>query len=133
VIWFVFRVLILPIAVVGTSMSPTYLDGETHLVNRWPYSRHPPKRTDVVAVRIDPATIYLKRIIGLPGETLSVRQGRFYINGKSLDEPYAYAKTRLRHWDVTLRPDEYFVIGDNRPVTVFGVIQRSQIVGRLVW
>ncbi len=133
VILFVFRVLLLPIAVVGTSMTPTYMDGDSNFVNRWPYSLHAPQRRDVVAVRVNPKTLYLKRIMGLPGETVSVRAGRLYINGKRLEEPYAYSRVGLRFGEVKLGPNEYFIIGDNRPVTVLGVIKRDQIVGKVVF
>jgi signal peptidase I len=147
--WFIavvllFDLLLVPMTVVGTSMEPTYQDREVNFINRWPYSSHPPNRGDVVAIQISPNVMYLKRIVGLPGETVSIRGGRLGINGQGLDETYVRSliptprRRRFIPLNVDLpgyhlKSDEYFVIGDNRAVTVFGTIKGSQIVGKAVF
>jgi signal peptidase I len=133
VVMLVFHILLVPMIVVGNSMRPTYADGEVNFVNRWPYSARPPQRGDVVSIQVAPGVLYLKRIIGLPNERVAVRRGRLFINGRALVEPYTRSRMRVRAADWTLGPDEYFAIGDNRPITVYGVIGRSQIYGRAVF
>jgi len=138
-----FNVLLVPITVVGTSMEPTYENGESNFINRWPYSLHPPRRGDVVAIQVAPKVLFLKRIVGLPGEKVSVDRGRLIINGRRLVEPYAFSWIPGRRGrrivpltlleGLKLEPNEFFVIGDNRPATVFGRIRGSQIVGKTVF
>ena len=137
-----FNVLLVPMTVVGISMEPTYENGESNFINRWPYSLHPPRRGDVVAIQVAPKVLFLKRIVGLPGETVTVKRGRLRINGQRLVEPYAFSWIPGR-WgrrlvplsleDFTLQPDEFFVIGDNRAVSVFGKVRGTQIVGKAVF
>jgi signal peptidase I len=151
----VFGFLLLPIRVEGISMLPTYQDRSVNFVNRLAYLRHEPQRGDVVSIRFlrtetnapaafhqssdwlnKPHVMLLKRIIGLPGETVAFANGRVLINGDVLDEPY---EKGLCDWNcppVKLGPDEFFVVGDNRTMPweghVFGAAQRSQIVGRIL-
>jgi len=140
------RILFVHVEVFGISMLPTYDDQSTHWVNRLAYVLHEPQRGDVVAIGergnddarllFSPHVMYLKRIIGLPGETVAFENGRVLINGKILDEPY---EKFICYWDrapVTLGADEYFVVGDNRTMPqedhTFGVCKRYQIVGKIV-
>src|SRR5688572_7135400 len=69
-----FHHLLVPIQIVGSSMAPTYHSGGLNLVNRWSYSKHPPLRGDVVALRADDELL-LKRIVALPGETIAIVNG----------------------------------------------------------
>jgi signal peptidase I len=137
--WFV----LLPIRVEGISMLPTYQNGSVNFVNRLAYLRHDPKRGDVVGIRLSdpgltrPSLLYLKRIIGLPGETVAFVDGQVLINGQVLDEPYI--KEKDCDWAlpaVTLGPDQYFVVGDNRSMPaeyhIFGKVERDHIVGKAV-
>ena len=137
--WFV----LLPIRVEGISMLPAYQNGSVNFVNRLAYLRHDPKRGDVVGIRLSdpsirrPSLMYLKRIVGLPGETVAFVDGTVLINGQSLAEPYE--KNHDCVWDlppVKLGPDQYFVVGDNRSMPpeyhVFGKVGRDHIVGRAV-
>ena len=79
--------------------------------------------------------MYLKRIIGLPGETVEIRHGVVHVNGEVLAEPYLQLRGQ---WDLknqSLSADEYFVVGDNREVPMhhhtFGRVKRRRIVGRM--
>src|SRR5262245_52587413 len=74
----------------STSMLPTLPEGSIHVFNRLAYNaNHPPQRGDIVAVRTSGETIlYVKRIIGLPGESIEIRSGTVVVNNQALDEPY---------------------------------------------
>lgn len=134
----IFRWILLPIRAEGISMLPTYESGSLHLVNRVAYSREKPVRGDVVGIKLaGPHVLYVKRIIGLPGERISIAQGQVYIDGAPLEEPYVRNR---RPWDVpevTMTSREYFVIGDNRGMRAadhdFGRVDVSRIVGRVVF
>jgi signal peptidase I len=144
-----FKCLLVPIKVVGISMVPTYDDGAVNFVNKWSYVRTSPKRGDVVAVRGETGearrmmpsgasrngpgeVLYLKRIVGLPGETVALVDGRIQINGRPLHEPYARSLVPFERV-ITLKPDQYFVIGDNRQVTILGTISGEDILGKVVF
>jgi signal peptidase I len=132
-----FKFLFIPIQVVGTSMAPTYRDGSYKLVNRLAYRKRPPKRGDVVAISL-PGTrvLEVKRIIGLPGERISVRSpdGVVMINGEPLEEPYLKRKGPwARVDDRQLRENEYYVVGDNRRISEHDAVQMERIVGKVVF
>src|SRR5215472_9579783 len=116
----VFRFVLLPVRVEGISMLPTCRNGSVNFVNRLAYLRHGPHRGDVVGIRLSdpsvmwPSLMYLKRVIGLPGESVAFVNGAVYIDGHELTEPYEKFDC---DWDlppVKLGPSEYFVVGDNR-------------------
>ncbi len=134
-----FGFVLLPMRIRGDSMFPTYRDGGINFVNRLAYVRRKPQRGDVVAIQ--PAAgrhiMYLKRVIGLPGETIAIVQGVVQIDGEPLDEPYVKAR---EPWTVAARAlaaEDYFVIGDNRGMDershLFGAVQASNIVGKVLW
>jgi signal peptidase I len=140
----VFKCLLLPVRVEGISMTPTYADGAIHFVNRLAYLRREPRRGDVVGIRLTPPNgwsaphiMYLKRIIGLPGETISFADGRVLVNGRILDEPYEKGPSNWNTDAVTLGADECFVVGDNRSMAKedheFGRAERNRIVGKALW
>jgi signal peptidase I len=134
----IFRWVLIPIRAEGISMEPTYRSGSLNLVNRLAYQQGKPARGDVIAIKLaGPHVLYVKRIIGLPGEHLSITQGQVYINGAPLEEPYVRNR---RPWDrpeVTLTAREYFVIGDNRGMRAedhdFGRVDSSRILGKVVF
>lgn len=123
--------------VVGDSMLPNFFTGEHVIVNRFAYYFGGPARGDVI-VMIDPrdhSLNFIKRMIGLPGETVQIKEGRVYVNGTLLDEPYIHEFCAVNcdgEWK--LKSDEYFVLGDNRPVSfdshILGPVQRNLIVGQ---
>jgi len=151
----VFKFVLLPIRVEGISMLPTYQDHSVNFVNRLAYLRHEPRRGDVVSIRFDreetntltgtppagdwlktPHVMLLKRIIGLPGETVAFDHGHVLINGEVLDEPYEKTPCNWDRPPVKVGPGEYFVVGDNRTMPweghMFGRAQRSQIIGKVL-
>ena len=133
----VFKFILLPIRVTGGSMLPTYRDGGVNLVNRFAYLWHEPRRGDVVAIRLaGPSVMFMKRIIGLPGETVAFVAGHVVINDIVLDEPYVKFPCNWEREPQTLGPDEFFVVGDNRRMPKqlheFGAARRQRIVGKVL-
>src|SRR5688572_23178001 len=107
--------LLTPIRVRGISMEPTYQDSTVHLINRIVYRVRAPRRGDVVAIRLaGPNVLYVKRIIGLPSERVSIVDGVVEINGAPLAEPYVRDRQPWNYEEVTVGPREYSVIGANR-------------------
>lgn len=135
--FFLFRFVLLAVKVDGISMQPTYQNRSVNLVNRWAYLWHEPRRGDVVAIRYAGFHLMLmKRIIGLPGETVAFSDGTVLINGQPLDEPY---EKHPGNWTLppkTLGPDEYYIVGDNRTMPwrdhTFGIVERFRIVGKVL-
>jgi signal peptidase I len=123
----------------GDSMEPTFSSGHYLLVSRLAYRLGRPSRGDVVVVRADwgPASEYLKRVVGLPGERVRYEDGRLFINGVALAEPYLGDVPRpegdaAQEW--CLEGDEYLVFGDNRPMSAdsrrYGPVLGDALVGR---
>lgn len=134
----VFKYLLLPVRIAGRSMAPTYRSGGINLVNRWAYLRVAPKRGDVVAVRMaGPSVMLLKRIVGLPGETVAIRQGMVHIDGRPLDEPYVKLAGDWNVNEFRLGAGDYFLVGDNRSMNqqehTFGVAPRGRIAGKVLF
>jgi len=138
-----FKLVLLPVRVEGISMTPAYADHSVNFVNRLSYLWHDPRRGDVVGIRLTPRQglsapriMFLKRVVGLPGEVISFVYGRVRVNDQPLDEPYEKGSCDWNRAPVTLGPDEYFVVGDNRSMPKedheFGKTQRSRIVGKAV-
>ena len=117
--WFVAQ----PFIVRGASMEPTFENGEYLIVDQLSYRFENPKRGDVIIMRYpkDPSTFFIKRIIGLPGETVEFIGNRILIQrgagteALALDQAFLDPKrTREEYGTYALGPDEYFVLGDNR-------------------
>jgi len=130
-----FRVLFIPIKVTGSSMEPTYHNGRINFINRSAYFRHGPNRGDVVAIQTEDSRFpILKRVLGLPGENIVLRNGRVAVNGEFLEEPYVRGVGAARETKMTsLNEDQYFVIGDNREVTAYGKVTREQIKWKVLF
>ncbi len=124
----------------GDSMYDTLEDGDNLIVDKLSYRFHEIERFDVIVFRFQGSNVhYIKRIIGLPGETVKIEDGTIYINGKVLDESYGYEKmidSGIAKDEITLGDDEYFVLGDNRNDSKdsrdpsVGKIPRSYIDGK---
>ncbi len=118
----------------GQSMEPNLHDGEYVLIDKVSYVLHPPQRGDVIVFLRPDEHDFIKRIIGVPGDTVEVRDGRVYVNGQALDEPYLNQPTRQNMAVVKVGPGHYFVLGDNRNNSSdsrsFGAISVQDIVGR---
>ncbi len=132
-----------PFIVSGASMYPTFQNEQYLVVDELSYRFESPQRGDVIVFRYpkDPSQFFIKRIIGLPGETVSITNEQIYIthNGQTekLSEPYIADSTgNGPDMSVTLGPDQYFVMGDNRPESsdsrIWGPVPRQNIVGRVI-
>jgi len=135
---FVLRAYVLwPIRVFGPSMMPTYRENQINVVNHLAYRWSEPRRGDVVAIRFSgPSVLLMKRVVGMPGETVAFESGRLLINGSELPEPYVKNPC---HWEMppqTLSANEYFVVGDNRIMLIedheFGRAARDRIIGKVL-
>jgi len=122
-------------------MTPTLQDGDRFILNRWSYFRSAPQRGDLVVVK-DPGhhDYAVKRIVGVPGETLFFKRGELLVNGKHLFEPYLPSGTQTYLPDsaeklVLTGQNQYFVLGDNRANSedsrFYGAVHRSQIIGAI--
>jgi len=131
---FLFKFVFIGIRVHGTSMEPTFHNDQIKFVYRLAYVRSPPQRGDVVAIRApELGAVLLKRVIALPGEHLSIRGGRIYINGKKLEEPYTQGLTNFRKPDYELEPNQYYLIGDNREISEQYYKYDYQILGKVIF
>jgi signal peptidase I len=130
-----------PVKVEGTSMAPLISDQERIFINKIVYRFEPISRGDVVVFwyPLDRSKSFIKRVIGLPGETVDIRQGRVYLNGDRLVETYVPP----RYFDasnfgpVRVPTGEYFVMGDHRDSSndsrVFGTVPAGYIYGKAVF
>ncbi|MCX7847518.1 MAG: signal peptidase I [bacterium] len=127
----------------GDSMVPTLIPGGRYFINHYIYHLREPRRGDLV-VFVHPLfkDLTVKRVIGVPGDVVEQRGGRFYVNGVLLEEPYVSAGTRegevsggYCRWQVPAH--RYFLMGDNRAVStdsrVFGTVAREDIKGLVMW
>lgn len=125
--------IITPVRVDGDSMKNTLKNGDILLL----YKLGSINRLDIIVLdeEKDNEKI-IKRVIGLPGETVAIKKGKIYINDKVIDDEYAYGETS-DYDKVTLEDDEYFILGDNRLISkdsrYFGPIKKSEIKGKIVF
>ncbi|WEG12155.1 signal peptidase I [Pullulanibacillus sp. KACC 23026] len=132
----------------GESMMPNLQNGNRLIVNKVDYHVTQPKRFDVIIFHATPTEDYVKRVIGLPGDTVEYKNDTLYINGKAIAEPYldAYKKKTSGNltWDFNLKKvtgktvvpkGKLFVMGDNRQNSVdsrvFGFVDESKVVGKV--
>src|SRR6185503_9931441 len=139
--------IIQPVKVEGTSMLPYLHDGERIFVNKLIYYdeyRWAPKvyRGDIVVFWFpdDPSKSYIKRVIGLPGDTVDVREGVVRVNGRDLVEHYLDPRLNLSHRSLSaiyVRPNYYFVMGDNRDNSsdsrIWGQVPKKYIYGKALF
>lgn len=125
--------IITPVRVDGDSMKNTLKNGDILLL----YKLRSIDRFDIIVLdeEKDNEKI-IKRVIGLPGETVAIKKGKIYINDKVIDDEYAYGETSDYN-KVTLKDDEYFILGDNRLISkdsrYFGPIKDNEIKGKIVF
>ena len=127
-----------PMQISGTSMTPTLHDDDKVLINVFHNLISKPQRFDVVVARHDDE-LWIKRVIGLPGETVEIIEGSVYINGEKLKEDYTATEINdvgIVSEKITLGGDEYFVLGDDRDksedsrMADVGNVKRSYIYGK---
>jgi signal peptidase I len=121
----------MPVFIVGDSMLPSLRGGQIIGVNKLIYLLHPPRRGDVVAVWTD-RELMIKRVLGLPGEEVAVRDGVFYVDGRPLVEPYVQFTDHVEIASGRIGSAQFVVAGDNRPQTLIAVVNQGRIVGRLM-
>ena len=132
-----------PVKVEGTSMMPALTDQERIFINKFTYrfGSGNIERDDLVVFwfPLDRTKSYIKRIIGLPGDTVQIDNGTVYVNGIRLDEPYVPEEYRDRQSSAALSvpPDNYFVLGDHRSSSndsrAWGTVERKYIYGKAVF
>jgi signal peptidase I len=98
----------------GSSMEPNLHDGEYVIVNRVVYHLHQPQRGDIIVFKREGTREFIKRVIGLPGDTVEVRAGHVFVNGTALTEPYIAQPPGYVMEPRKIAQGEYFVLGDNR-------------------
>lgn len=137
VVFFVVQNTIQVSIVNGSSMEPDLHSGQRLIVNKVAYYLGDPQRGDIIIFRPPPnplSTPYIKRIVGLPGETVEVKSGVVYVNGKPLDEPYIKEKANYSRPAEKIAADNYYVLGDNRNNTndshIWGPVPRENIIGK---
>ena len=135
IFFFVYILIVQPHRVKGESMVPNFQDGELLLTEKVTYRFQDVKRGDVVVFQAPTArkVDYIKRIIGLPDDSVEIQNGSIFINGKELTEPYETQSTD-GNIKITVGETQYFVLGDNRTASSdsrsFGPIEKGTIKGR---
>jgi len=135
--YLVFGHVLIPVRGEGPSMWPTLEDGQFVLVNRLAYWSSEPRRGDVVALEVAGGrVVYIKRIVGMPGERVRIDRGVVLVNDRALEEPYITRRSAWHVNEVQLGDREYLVIGDNRAMPQrlhdFGKARRERVLGRVI-
>ncbi len=132
------------VSTIGDSMSPQLKNGDVTLINRLAYDARKPRRGEIIAFKPngnENSHYYVKRVIGLPGETIAYKDGQLLVDGEILEEEYEtteIVELGLLKDEITLDGDEYFVLGDDRAnsedsrTANIGNIKRKEISGK-VW
>lgn len=128
-----------PVRVDGNSMLETLHDNEYMIVTKYQYLFGDPERFDVVICRYPDRgnTNFVKRVVGVPGDTVEVRGETLYVNGEAISEDYIVHKPNYIYGPVTVEEGHYFVLGDNRSnsndshASGVGQLERNQIMGKV--
>ena len=126
-----------PYVVLSGSMEPTYASTGFNFCWRGAFFFDKPKIGDVVVVKYEDRVFYLKRVVGMPGDTISFYEGKLYRNGQQVEEPYVKLPS---DWNLPPRHVEkghYYVVGDNRSMDIdihqFGQVAAKRIIGAPLW
>jgi signal peptidase I len=134
------RYVLQSVQVVGASMWPTLHDTDHYFLNRWIYGLREPRRGEIVVLK-DPTdgSYCVKRVVALPGEAVALKNGRLFVNGKELNEPYlpygvkTFTPEKVQDEKVDCGKNSYFVLGDNRNNSFdsrfYGPVSRQNILG----
>ncbi len=122
-----------PVKVNGNSMNNTLKDNDIMILDKITYRFQEIERFDIVVLK-NGDDYLIKRVIGLPGETVEYKNNKLYINGKNVDEKFIHEKTDDFVMNEKIPDDCYFVVGDNRPISkdsrYIGVINKKDILGK---
>jgi signal peptidase I len=122
----------------GTSMLPTLTNGELVIVNKLVYRLSEPARGDIIVFYfpVDPSQEFIKRVVGLPGDQVSIHKGAISINGQQLEEPYLTVTTNY-DGDWTVAEEQLFVLGDNRNNSLdshnWGTVPMDYVIGKALF
>jgi len=122
--------------VYGQSMEPNLHSDQRLVVEKLSYNFHIPQRGDIVVLKVPDAGsgLLIKRIIGLPGEKVEIKDGRVHINDRPLEEPYLSHQSQRDMTAIVVPPEHVFVLGDNRGFSndsrSFGTVPLDHVVGR---
>lgn len=129
--------------VIGESMMPTLKDGDRVVIDKLSYRFTEPERFDIVVFpyKKNPSLNYIKRVIGLPGDTIDIQEGKVLVNGETLDAAFGFdlVEDYGDNLPLTVPEGEYFVMGDNRNNSSdsryadVGTISKSDMLGRAFW
>lgn len=149
--WLIVEFALKKVSVIGSAMETTLYNGEDVMVNKTAYMLMSPKRNAIIAFYpeqkedeqsiLDDSSILIRRVIGLPGEKIVIRDGSIYINGEKIEESYEFQKmlsAGRAGSEITLAEDEYFVLSDNRSDmddsrnTAFTKVKKENIIGKVI-
>ncbi len=122
----------------GLSMEPQIRSGEYVLINTFAYRIGTPVRGDIVAFRHegDARAVFIKRVVGVPGDRIRIERGRVYVNGARLDEPYVVHADARTFGEVVVPKFSVYVLGDNRAESedsrFFGPVSDDLLIGRAI-
>lgn len=122
----------------GLSMEPHIRSGEYVLINTFAYRLGTPRRSDIVAFRHvgDARAVFIKRVIGIPGDRIRIERGQVYVNGNRLDEPYVRHDDGRSFPEIVVPASSVYVLGDNRAESedsrFFGPVGDDLLIGRAV-
>ncbi len=145
IVVFIYLFLASPHEVVGKSMEPNFYGGEYLLADKVSYKFRDPERGEVVIFKFNDTQDFIKRVIAIPGDTIEIRDGHFYVNGELVNEseylsPDVYTEdgSMISEGTVQTVPDgEFFLAGDNRMHSsdsrTFGTVEKSRIKGRALF
>lgn len=127
------NVIFQPINIHGQSMEPTLHNGSLH----YTIKHSPIDRFDIVVAKTNENENIIKRVIGLPNDTIEYKDNQLYVNLKKINEPYLIQPYKQSDFKITLKDDEYFLIGDNRAASrdsrIYGPIKSNQILSELLY
>jgi len=137
IIFLALRTFVMNYRVIGHSMQPTIEEGQFLLIDKLLYDMGEPDRGDVVVLHPPdaPGQIYIKRVIGIPGDVVEIKNGKLFINGGAVLEPWETRPYPASNWGPgRVGEDEVLVLGDNRPGSrdsrYFGMLPQEKIIGR---